>query len=103
MLDALRRGVRVPRWIRPAIGRGRGHHRIEVSEAELQPVIDLLTRSTRLAMSTQAQAVTANPPGSAWRWGFNWLPGEPRRARVDSEEGVDLDATLAEARQRASS
>jgi ATP-dependent Clp protease ATP-binding subunit ClpA len=90
VLDALRRrGVRVPEVDPPSYRPWWGHHRIEVSEAELQPVIDLLTQK--------------HPPGSAWRWGFNWLPGEPRRARVDSEKGVDLDATLAEARQRASS
>jgi hypothetical protein len=66
-----------------------GHRRVEVTEAELQPMIDLL--------------VQRHPPGSEWRWGFNWLPGEPRRARVDSEEGVDLDAVLAEVRRGADS
>jgi hypothetical protein len=72
-----------------AAARGWGHHRIEVTEAELQPVLDLLTRK--------------HPPGSAWRWAFNWLPGEPRRAHVDAEEGIDLDRILAEARGRAGS
>jgi hypothetical protein len=65
----------------------RGHHRIEVDEAELDRVIDLL--------------IQQHPPGSQWRWGFNWLPGTPRRARVDAEEGIDLDALLARARRPA--
>jgi hypothetical protein len=38
---------------------------------------------------------------SEWRWGFNWLAGEPRRARVDSEDGIDLDGILAEVRRAA--
>jgi hypothetical protein len=42
-------------------------------------------------------------PGSEWRWGFNWLPGEPRRARVDSEDGIDLDGILAQVRRGAGS
>jgi hypothetical protein len=47
-----------------------------------------------------------HPPGSEWRWGFNWLPpdgpaeGAPRRARMDGEEGIDLAAALAAARER---
>ena len=64
----------------------RGHQRIEVTEAELRPVLDVLTER--------------HPPGSEWRWGFNWLPDGPRRAWVDGEEGIDLDAALAAARER---
>lgn len=84
VLDGLRgRGVRVPDvdppWYRP----WRGHRQVEVSEARLGPVLRLLAGR--------------HPPGSEWRWGFNWLPGEPRRARVDSEDGIDLDAVVAEA------
>jgi len=45
--------------------------------------------------------IQQHPPGSQWRWGFNWLPGMPRRARVDAEEGIDLDALLAQARRPA--
>ena len=49
------------------------------------------------------------PAGSGLRWGFNWYPQDPegqdrpRRAWVDAEEGIDLDAALALARERAGS
>jgi ATP-dependent Clp protease ATP-binding subunit ClpA len=89
ILDALRRrGVRVPEVEPPPYRPWRFVQRIEVTEAELQPVIDLL--------------IQRHSSGSGPRWGFNWLPGEPRRARVDAEEGIDLDEVLAEARRRAS-
>jgi hypothetical protein len=45
--------------------------------------------------------IQRHPPGSEWRWGFNWLPGEPRQARVDSEDGIDLEGILAEVRRDA--
>jgi ATP-dependent Clp protease ATP-binding subunit ClpA len=88
ILDALRRrGARVPDVDPPVHRPMRGHRRVEIDEAELQPMIDLL--------------VQRHPPGSEWRWGFNWLAGEPRRARVDSEDGIDLDGILAEVRRGA--
>jgi hypothetical protein len=91
LLEALaRRGVQVPESDPPAYRPWRGLHRIEVTEAELEPVLDVLAERY--------------PPGSEWRWGFNWLPGDPaggpRRARIDGEEGVDLDAALTAARER---
>lgn len=90
ILQALRRrGVRVPEVDPPLYRPWRGHHRVEVDEAELKPLIDLLIRQ--------------HPPGSQWRWVFNWLPGTPRRAWVDAEEGIDLDAVLAQARGPAGS
>jgi Clp amino terminal domain, pathogenicity island component len=94
LLEALaRRGVRVPEVDPPAYRPWRGLRRIEVTEAELGPVLDVLAER--------------HPPGSEWRWGFNWLgdpaEGGPRRARVDGENGIDLDAALAEARERAGS
>jgi ATP-dependent Clp protease ATP-binding subunit ClpA len=93
LLDALaRRGVRVPAVDPPEHRPLRGYHQIEVTQAELRPVIDVL--------------IERHPPGSEWRWGFNWLPGDPvegqpRRASVGAEEDVDLDAALATARERA--
>jgi Clp amino terminal domain, pathogenicity island component len=90
ILEALRRrGVGVPEVDPPAYRPWRGHHRVEVEEAELGPLLDLLGQQY--------------PPGSQWRWGINWLPGEPRRARVDAEEGIDLEEVLAQARRQASS
>jgi hypothetical protein len=90
VLGALRqRGIGVPDVDPPAYRPWRGHRRVEVTEAELRPVIDLL--------------MERYPPGAEWRWGFNWRPSEPdepRRAWVGSEEGLDLEAIVAEARQR---
>jgi hypothetical protein len=93
LLEALaRRGVRVPEVDPPAYRPWRGHHRVEVTEAELEAIIEVLSER--------------HPPGSGWRWGFNWLPGEPgdggpRRAWVGGEEGIDLEDALATARERA--
>jgi hypothetical protein len=91
LLDALaRRGVPVPAVDPPVHRPMRGHHRIDVSEAELDGVLKVLGER--------------HPPGSEWRWGFNWYPadpddqGGPRRAWVGGEEGVDLEDALATAR-----
>jgi Clp amino terminal domain, pathogenicity island component len=94
LVDALaRRGVPVPEVDPPVFRPWRGFHRIEVTEAELKPVIDVLSERY--------------PPGSGPEWGFNWLgdpeAGGPRRAWVGGEEGVDLDAAFAAARTRARS
>ena len=92
LLEALaRRGVQVPEVDPPEFRPWRGHHRVEVTEAELQPLIDVLSER--------------HPPGSEWRWGFNWLSdapaeGQPRRAWVGGEEGIDFEAALATARDR---
>jgi hypothetical protein len=91
LLKALaRRGVPVPEVDPPTYRPLRGFHRIEVTEAELRPMLDLL--------------MERYPPGSE-EWGFNWLPDDPgaegpRRAWVGGEEGVDLDAALATAKAR---
>lgn len=94
LLNALRRrGVKVPEVDPPVYRPWRGHHRIDVSQAELKPVVDVL--------------IERHPPGSEWRWGFNWYPadpddeGGPRRAWVGGEEGIDLEDALATARARA--
>jgi ATP-dependent Clp protease ATP-binding subunit ClpA len=88
VLEALRRrGVRVPDEAPPAFRPWRGLRHVEVTEAELQPLVDLL--------------LERHPPGSTWRWGVGWLD-EPRRARVSTEEGIDLETLLAAARGQAS-
>ena len=90
LVDA-RRGVPVPEVDPPVYRPRRGFHRIEVTEAELTAIIHVLSERY--------------PPGSGPEWGFNWLGGPeadgPRRAWVGGEEGVDLDAALATARERA--
>jgi hypothetical protein len=87
ILDALqRRGVRLPEASPPTYQPWRGHRRVVVAEDDLKPLLAVLERR--------------HPPGSDWRWGFNWLHGEPRRAHVDTEEGIDLDAAVREAQVR---
>jgi hypothetical protein len=96
LLAALaRRGVAVPEVDPPVYRPYRGFYRVDVSEAELKPMLKVLGER--------------HPPGSEWRWGFNWYPagpeeeGGPRRAWVGGEEGIDLEAALAAARERAGS
>jgi hypothetical protein len=61
----------------------RGVHHLYVEEDERRPIVRLLGQR--------------HPPGSEWRWGFN-LVGQPRRCRITAEEGIDLDAIVAEVR-----
>lgn len=79
-----RRGVSLPEFEPQVYKPWRGHHAVEVDEDQLEPVLDLLKKK--------------HPPGSEWRWGFNWLTGEPRRAVIRSEEEIDLDGIVVEAR-----
>jgi ATP-dependent Clp protease ATP-binding subunit ClpA len=81
-----RRGVRVPEADPPVYRPMRGYRRVEVTEAEIDGVLKVLGEW--------------HPPGSEWRWGFNWLPGEPRRAYVAGEDGVDLEGAVREAQAR---
>jgi hypothetical protein len=84
--DALgARGVRVPAYPPPAHRPWRGVHHLSVAEEERRAIVRLL--------------LERHPPGSEWRWGFNWV-GEPRRCRISAEEGIDLDAIVAEVRER---
>jgi Clp amino terminal domain, pathogenicity island component len=87
VLDGLRRrGVPVPEVEPPLYRPWRGGGEVEVSEEELQPLLDVLRQM--------------HPPGSEWRWGFNWTRDEPRRARVVAEDEIDLEAALRESRHR---
>lgn len=87
VLDALRvRNVRLPEVDPPVYKPWRGCRRVEVTEAQVGPVLRLLRER--------------HPPSSEWRWGFNWLPGNPRRARFDAEEGINLTAIVAEIDER---
>jgi hypothetical protein len=84
--DALAaRGVPVPSYPPPEHRQWRGIHHVYVADDERRPVVKVL--------------LERHPPGSEWRWGFNWV-GEPRRCRITAEEGIDLDAVVAEVRDR---
>jgi hypothetical protein len=94
LVDALaRHGVPVPAVDPPVYRPMRGFHRLDVTKAELGGVLKVLAER--------------HPPGSEWRWGFNWHPADPedpdapRRAWVGGEEGIDLEDALATARARA--
>nr|WP_240972286.1 Clp protease N-terminal domain-containing protein [Nonomuraea sp. FMUSA5-5] len=77
VLAALRRhGVGVPPLGAPAYVRWRGRHQIVVPAAELQAVLDRLSAE--------------HPPGSEWRWGWNWVDDDLGRAMIIAEEGIDL-------------
>lgn len=90
VLGALRsRGVGVPGFPSPESKPWRGDREVEIHGAQLQSVLYLLEKR--------------HPPGSEWRWGFNWQPGEPRRAIIHAEEGIDLDAIIVDARGRRTS
>jgi len=81
VLDGLRRrGVRIPDIAPPLYRPWRGRRTIEIAPEALEPLLEVLR--------------TEHPAGSEWRWGFNWTRGEPRRATVSGEEGIDLDAAL---------
>lgn len=87
LVDALaRRGVPTPPLEPPTYRPWRGHRTVEVAKAELEPVLALLHKR--------------HPPGSEWRWGFNSLPNDPQRARLLTEDGIDLEAIVAEVRKR---
>jgi hypothetical protein len=87
VVNALRRhGARVPDGEPPEYRPFRGPREVEVSEQELEPLLNVLKRM--------------HPPGSEWRWGFVGTQGEPSRAQVTAEEGIDLEAALRESRSQ---
>jgi hypothetical protein len=86
VVDALAaHGVRVPDFAPPEYHPWQAGRTVYVEEAEVQPIIDLLNER--------------DAKGSKGRWGFNYV-GEPRRGVITAEEGIDLDAIVAEARAR---
>jgi hypothetical protein len=83
VVDALAaRGVRVPAFPPPEYEPWPDGRTVYVSKEELQPIIDVL-----------------NDRHPAGKWGFN-VVGRPRRGRIHAEEGIDLDAVVAQARER---
>ncbi|MEX5631700.1 Clp protease N-terminal domain-containing protein [Parafrankia sp. FMc2] len=81
-----RRGARVPEAGAPQHHPWRGQHHIDVVGL-VEPFLALLRER--------------HPPGSEWRWAFNYFPGdvENTRCRVHAEEGIDLHELLAEVKQ----
>ena len=56
----------------------------EVARAEWKAVVSLLQER--------------HPPGSQWRWGFNSRKDRPGKIQFSAEDGIDLEAVVAEAR-----
>ena len=85
VVEALRvRDVRVPESDPPVFQPMRDVRDADVAEEDLSAVIERLRRQ--------------HPPGSEWRWGFNWTDDDPRRARIIAEGGIDLEEIIADAR-----
>jgi ATP-dependent Clp protease ATP-binding subunit ClpA len=81
-----RRGVGTPDFNPDEDRPWRGHHEVEVAKSEWQDVVDVLTKKV--------------PPSSGLRWGFNSRRDRPGKIQFVSEDGIDLDAIVADARAR---
>ncbi|WP_018638200.1 hypothetical protein [Parafrankia elaeagni] len=81
-----RRGTRVPEVPAPRHRPWRGQHHLDVV-GSAEPLLVLLRQH--------------HPPGTEWRWAISYFPGDTAntRCRVHAEEGIDLRALLAEARE----
>ncbi|TMR98164.1 hypothetical protein EJK15_14360 [Nonomuraea basaltis] len=75
-------GVPVPPLDPPVHVPWRGRHQIVVPASRLRPVLDRLNAE--------------HPPGSEWRWGWNWVDDDLGRAMIIAEEGIDLAAACAD-------
>jgi ATP-dependent Clp protease ATP-binding subunit ClpA len=85
VVDVLRRrGIRTPEFEPPQERPWRGLRTAEVARSEWRAVVDLLGQR--------------HPPGSDWRWGFNSRKDRPGKVQLVAEEGIDLEAIVAEAR-----
>jgi ATP-dependent Clp protease ATP-binding subunit ClpA len=88
VVDALRgRGVKTPDFEPREERRWRGRQEVEVNRSEWQALVDVL--SARF------------PPGHKLRWGFNSRRDRPGKIQFVAEEGIDLEALVAEARAHA--
>jgi ATP-dependent Clp protease ATP-binding subunit ClpA len=87
--DALRcRGLKVPDSEPGELRPWRGHRTVEVATSEWRAVADALREK--------------HAPGSEWRWGFNSKRDRPGKVQFSAEEGIDLDAIVADALARKS-
>jgi ATP-dependent Clp protease ATP-binding subunit ClpA len=79
-----RRGVKTPEFEPAAYRPWRGRRALEVARSEWRAVVDVLSAK--------------HPPGSEWQWGFNSRNDRAGRVQFSAEDGIDLDAIVAEAR-----
>ena len=79
-----RRGLKTPDFEPEQHRPWRGVRMTEVARSEWKAVVDVLNDK--------------HPPGSEWRWGFNSRKDRPGKIQFAAEEGIDLDAIVAEAR-----
>lgn len=85
VVDAIRRrGLKTPDFEPEEPRPWRGHRTTEVARSEWKAVVDVLNEK--------------HPPGSEWRWGFNSRKDRPGKIQFAAEEGIDLEAIVAEAR-----
>jgi len=84
VVDAIRRrGVKTPAFEPEEYRPWRGPRTTEVARSEWQAMVDVLNEK--------------HPAGSEWRWGFNSREDRPGKIQFMAEEGIDLDAIVAEA------
>jgi hypothetical protein len=81
-----RRGVGTPDFNPDEDRPWRGHREVEVANSEWEKVVDVLNEKI--------------PPGSSLRWGFNSRRDRPGKIQFVAEDGIDIDAIVAEARAR---
>lgn len=85
VVDAIRRrGLKTPDFEPEEHRRWRGPRTTEVARSEWKAVVDVLNEK--------------HPPGSEWRWGFDSRKDRPGKIQFAAEEGIDLEAVVAEAR-----
>ena len=85
VVDAIRRReVKTPDFAPEEHQPWRGFSITEVARSEWKSVVDLLNEK--------------HPAGSEWRWGFNSRKDRPGKIQFLAEEGIDLEAIVAEAR-----
>lgn len=85
VVDAIRRrGLKTPDFEPEEHRPWRGLRTTEVARSEWKAVVDVLNEK--------------HPPGSEWRWGFNSRKDRPGKIQFVAEEGIDLEAIVADAR-----
>jgi ATP-dependent Clp protease ATP-binding subunit ClpA len=87
VVDAMRgRGVKTPDFQPQEERQWQGRQEVEVDRSEWQALVDVLSESF--------------PPGHNLRWGFNSRRDRAGKVQFVAEDGIDLEALVAEARAR---